>query len=404
MRAAEPIRQLAATPLPSSNSRADGAHVALVDRSGQHTPPPPEAAAWLASGNTPAPCARFRNALVPPLMQRLLFCLSCALLLVGLSSSRLQAQLINADKAAAQALLEEARKLVDQRHYATACVKLEESQALDPTPGTLLRLADCYEKTGRTATAWSTFRETAAAARRASEPERERTARKRARELQRRLSYLTVVTWKGQDIAVARDGNPLDSALVGTPLPVDPGAHEIVASAPGKRSWRTRVTVKSRSDRVTVSVPILAEVPGAAAQGTLEPPLRAATDTRTDRDYAMPEVGGGGVQRAFALAAAALGVAGIATGTVFGLKAGSTMNEAKAQCAAPGYQYPSCGDSSVRLSEEAVQSGQISTISFVAGGAGLAAFALLWLTAPSPSAASMSLALRPLALDLHGSF
>jgi hypothetical protein len=327
----------------------------------------------------------------------ILCCVSCML-----GSSRLHAQLLPGDKAAAQGLLEEARRLVDQRHYATACTKLEESNALDPAAGTLLTLADCYEKTGRTASAWSTFRETAAAARRGSDPERERIARERAKDLQTSLSYLTVITWKGQDIEVARDGRRIDSALIGTAIPVDPGSHQIVASAPGKRSWSTKVNVRERSDRVTVSVPILAEDPAAAAAA---PAYGETINTRTD-DYPMPEAsGGGGVQRAFAIVAAALGVAGVATGTVFGLKASSTMDEAKAQCTGSGFKYPNnCSDSSVRLSEDAVQSGQISTVGFIAGGAGIATFALLWLTAPSSSDSSVSLAVAPLALDLKGRF
>ena len=333
-------------------------------------------------------------------MLRVILFLCCVSCMFG--SSRLHAQLLPGDKTAAQGLLEEARRLVDQRHYATACAKLEESRALDPAAGTLLTLADCYEKTGRTASAWSTFRETAAAARRGSDSERERIARDRAKDLQSSLSYLTVITWKGQDIDVARDGRRIDSALIGTAIPVDPGSHQIVASAPGKRSWSTKVNVRERSDRVTVSVPILAEDPTAASAAPAFD--RDAINTRTD-DYPMPEARSGGVQRAFAIVAAALGVAGVATGTVFGLKAGSTMDEAKAQCTGPGFKYPSnCSDSSVRLSEDAVQSGQISTVGFIAGGAGLATFALLWLTAPSSSDSSVSLAVAPLALDLKGRF
>ena len=341
-----------------------------------------------------------RTALVRPLMLRVVLYLCFVSCLFG--SSRLHAQLLPGDKAAAQGLLEEARRLVDQRHYATACVKLEESHALDPAAGTLLTLADCYEKTGRTASAWSTFRETAAAARRASDPERERIARERAKNLQTSLSYLTVITWKGQDIDVARNGKRIDSALLGTAIPVDPGAHQIVASAPGKRSWSTKVNVRERSDRVTVSVPILAEDPTAAS--AVPGFDRDAINTRTD-DYPMPEASRGGVQRAFAIVAAALGVAGVATGTVFGLKASSTMDEAKAQCTGSGFKYPNnCSDSSVRLSEDAVQSGQISTVGFIAGGAGIATFALLWLTAPSSSESNLSLAVAPLAFDLKGRF
>src|SRR5512132_1412974 len=41
-----------------------------------------------------------------------------------------------------------------------ACPKFEESQRIDPTPGTLLNLGDCYERSTppRTASAWGTFK------------------------------------------------------------------------------------------------------------------------------------------------------------------------------------------------------------------------------------------------------
>ena len=55
------------------------------------------------------------------------------------------------DKAAAQAQFDEARKLLKMGDTAAACDKLAESQRLEPAVGTLLNLATCYEKLGRTA-------------------------------------------------------------------------------------------------------------------------------------------------------------------------------------------------------------------------------------------------------------
>src|SRR4051812_15569899 len=75
--------------------------------------------------------------------------------------------------AEAQRLFDEATKLMQDFKPALACPKFEEAQRLDPGMATQFRLAECYEKTGRLAAAFTLFREVAAAARAAKSPERE---------------------------------------------------------------------------------------------------------------------------------------------------------------------------------------------------------------------------------------
>ena len=338
-------------------------------------------------------------------MLRHMFCISC-LWLALLGSSQLQAQARTADKAAADALFDEARRLMQQHDYAQACEKLEASQSLDPAVGTALNLADCYEKLGRTASAWATFRDTVALARKAGSAERERVARERAQNLEGRLSYLTIITWKGQEVAIKRDGVVLDPAVLGTAIPVDPGQHEISAGASGKRTWRTQVEVKD-ADRVSVSVPILGDEPPPeselsppSAASTTEPEPERTTQREAPRDEAKSS---GSTQRALALVAAAAGVAGIAAGTVFGLKAASNWSDAKAQCQNGDLQ--NCPENSVKLGQEASTAGTVSTVSFIVGGAGVAAAAALWLTAPSAAPDTrLSFAFAPFAVDLRGRF
>jgi hypothetical protein len=76
---------------------------------------------------------------------------------------------------------------------AQACPKFEESQRLDPGVGTQFNLADCYERTGRLASAYTTFIDVAAATRQLGQFEREAVARERAKSIKPRLSRLVIV-------------------------------------------------------------------------------------------------------------------------------------------------------------------------------------------------------------------
>jgi hypothetical protein len=302
------------------------------------------------------------------------------------------------DKAAAEALFDEARRLMANKRFADACPKLEASQRLDPGVGTMLNLADCYEKNGQTASAWAQFRETISAARKAGSLEREEIARSRAHELEPKLSYLTIVVWQGQDVLVQRDGRTVDAAMLGTPIPVDPGAHEITASAEGKRRWSTTVDVAATPGTTKVAVPILPDESGGDDQGP-RPALgeddgagaRAASDGGSD----------GSTQRIVAGVVGGVGVVGVVVGSVFGLKASSDWDEAKSDC----NPYPKCGPEGAQLGDDASSAATISTIAFVVGGAAIAGGLVLWLTAPDgESSTETAVGIGPGRVLVHGRF
>src|SRR5262249_4314765 len=143
-------------------------------------------------------------------------------------------------QAAAQALFEEARKLMNKGDFQAACPKFADSQQTDPAPGTEFNLANCYEKWGKTASAWATFKSAAASYRAHNRADWEQKARDRAAALESKLSRLTIVVPAETNVAgfeVRRDGSPVGSSEFGTAIPVDPGDHAIDATAPGKKPW-----------------------------------------------------------------------------------------------------------------------------------------------------------------------
>src|SRR6478752_1445693 len=117
----------------------------------------------------------------------------CACLLSMLVVSRVaRAQVSAEEKATAEAVFEEGMRLIKQGNFADACPKFEMSQRVEPAVGTMLYLAECYEKTNRTASSWAMFREAASLAEASHQVERMKIAQARAAHLEPRLAWLTI--------------------------------------------------------------------------------------------------------------------------------------------------------------------------------------------------------------------
>jgi hypothetical protein len=176
--------------------------------------------------------------------------------------------------AAAQTAFDEAMKLMSQGRTAEACPKFAAAQRLDPGMATQFRLAECYEKIGQLASAWANYVEVADAAKAAKSKDREAFARKRATALESRLSRLTIIVPPAlttlQGLEIKRDGSLVDIALWGTAIPVDPGEHEVVATAPGKKPWLGKGTAPEQPTRLAVTIPPLEDLPPPPLRATLE--------------------------------------------------------------------------------------------------------------------------------------
>ena len=274
------------------------------------------------------------------------------------------------DAAAAEKLFDAGQQLMSEKKLAEACPKLAESVRLAPGLGAKLWLADCYEQNGQTASAWAEFRDAAALAARRKDP-REKVARKRVEALEPSLAHVVIVSHsesQAPKLAIARDGVPLTTAVFGTPIPIDPGAHVFRASAAGYKTWETKITIANAK---TVNV----EVPPLEAEAVV-------TTTSSSPREATATSDGPNAQKIGGIAAMAVGVVGVGVGSYFGLAAKSNFDAAFADghCKADA---DTCDPTGLALRRDAVQQATISTIAFVAGGVFLAGGAVLFFTAPS---------------------
>jgi tetratricopeptide (TPR) repeat protein len=290
-------------------------------------------------------------------------------LLRMLSSSAIAALLLawspvaRADPAAAEALFREGRALLQRGDVQVACDKLQASNALDPSAGTLLNLAACRLRQGKTATAWAHFIAAERLAENQGRDEQAREAKRRAQELEPTLSTLTLQAAEAPPgVELRRGGQPIQAGSLGSPVPVDPGPLLIEASAPGYETARLNIDIGSGERRV-ISLPRLKQLPPPRSVPS-PPPLAARADAGTPRTVAPWLIGG-------------VGGAALAAGSVLGILALSSNSNAIDVC--HGTDQARCDGAQARRDNQALA----STISVAAGLAGIGVAAVWLVTARS---------------------
>lgn len=310
-------------------------------------------------------------------------------------SNEVLAQPSATDRATAEALFDQALTEMDAGNPQAACPKLEESQRLDPGVGTLLYLAACYEKVGRSASAWATFMEAGYAAEAAGQPDRKQVADDNAARLKPTLSKL-IIDVAQRDTAgleINNDGNDVNQALWGSEIPVDPGKHRITASAPGRTSWEQEVDVPAGPGVVSVLVPALAEDPNAMVgpapppqpqPSATEPPAAAPpAATPSDEDP-------GASQRTWGWIGVAGGSALLVGGGIFSFLAVADNGRADDACRRDDPTL--CSERGVDLSDSAQTKATMATVLGGLGGAVAITGVVLVFTAPDSNTATLELA------------
>jgi hypothetical protein len=333
---------------------------------------------------------RYPRRTTPPALAGWLSAATLGGLLLAAEPAR--AQVSTDDRVAAESLFSDARRLMQAGDYAHACPKLEASRRLEPGLGTTLNLGDCYEKVGRTASAWAEFKGAAAQAQREGDALRKATALERAAALEPRLSRLQINV-ADPNVSVSRNGEALSAGVLGSAIPVDPGTYQLEAHAPGKRAWAQSVQVAGDASIVDVTVPPLVDEPRAAevpppgpAPSPLSEPAPAAASSHAEQTWAW--VLGG------------VGVAAVATGATFAVLASSNWSKAKDQC--QDYPYE-CTPSAVSHADTASTQASVASVAFILGGAALGTSAVLFLISPNEKTGP-ELAISPTSVTLQGRF
>lgn len=201
----------------------------------------------------------------------------------------------------AAAAFDEGRRLFGEGQIAAACKKFQASLDLDPQRNTLQALAVCREKEEKWASAWDKYIELAQQASKAGEEDKARLARTKATELEKKLLYVVLVMDQPPaDVAMSLDGTKVDASLLGTKLPVDPGPHDVLVTAPGKKPWKQRITVGPSPVEQQVKIAKLEDAPaseqsGSSTQYQLPGPMRPAPSFFTTQRTIGVIVGGAGL-------------------------------------------------------------------------------------------------------------
>jgi hypothetical protein len=285
------------------------------------------------------------------------------------------------DRAAAETLFSEGKHLLETGDTAAACPKFEESQRLDPGIGTMFNLATCYEKLGRTASAWILYREVASEARANGQSDREAYAKAQAERLAPMLSRLTIEVSIGvrgiEGLEIRHDGQIVGPAQWGVPLPVDLGEHSVVATAPGYGRFETvtRLDENGQSRRVFIAALPRPDVRGSQQASPRERrvPLHVEPDAE-----ASPTLG---------YVLAGVGLAGLATGAIAGIMALSKARVVDDNCVdAEANAGRFCDSVGLDAAEKGRSLALTADIAFAVGIVGLGAGTYLILsTSPDPA-------------------
>jgi hypothetical protein len=309
-----------------------------------------------------------------------------ALLAIAISTSSLGiapaafAQASAADKATARQLGLDGEDALQKKDYKTAEEKFKRADSLYHALTLTLGLARAQAANGELVAAQESYNRILSEGAPEGSPQAfvnaVEDARKEVDAVAGRVSQavINVTGVTGPDApSVTLDDAPFPTAALGIKRAVDPGDHVVKATAKGYKPGETHFTVAPAAE-ATASIAL--EVDPNAAVVALPPPGPGVTEPPPTAPSS-----GKSINKTLGYAALGVGAAGVVVGGIFGVLAISAHSSIGNSCT-NGTCPPSESDDISSYHTK----GTISTIGFIVGGVGLAAGAVLILTAPKAHA------------------
>jgi hypothetical protein len=279
----------------------------------------------------------------------------------------------------------EADDLYARGQWGAAYERFAEADALAHSPVFVLYMARCRKNAGRLLEAEALLarlaRESVATS--APKPFHDAVASAAAErdEVARRIPLVHVVVQGAAagPVRVKVDGKEIADARAGITL--DPGAHGFDASSGGASDHKD-VLLADGAGEVRVVLTLSSGGPTPQARPTRQAEREASTGSLAPT-----------------LVALAVGVAGVGIGSVTGAMAASKAGRVKTNCV-----DSHCLQSDADALDSARRLATISTVAFIAGGAGLAAAGVLFVIRPRGGQTTATAAVTPAWIGLYATF
>jgi hypothetical protein len=303
------------------------------------------------------------------------------------------------ETAAARALAVDGLKLAQAGKCEEAVPKLERSEKLHHSAIVLSHLGECNVSLGKLVEGTEQLRKVL----REPLPQNPSPALSKAYERAQaaldsakpKIAGLTISLGKPAppDLHLTVDGQAAPATLIDTELPADPGEHTIEATAPGFLKASARVSL-SAADKKTVSLklepdpnapavaPHASEAPSPGGAAPAPSPSLAAASSPGNEPVSEPPA----ANHTAAYVAWGIGVVGVGVGSTFGIIAIKDKHDLVSRCGST-----SCTPDNSGSLDSAKRAGNISTVAFAVGGAGLVLGTVLYFTAGGSSSRAGSL-------------